>query len=341
MPSNLTRFFFGFGCFTPILGFILLGYLFSNRSFIGGIVALVICLVVMIFLFGFGSILEQKQKAKQLEFINTFQPDQYNSQKNKSFTSYDLLTKIAIDELQKKVYFWMPDSELVGDVKKAFVRMPYITRTYNYSDLLAVNLKEDNRRTDSVHRDTHFTHFVLNKLQEDDMRKSSTTKPPVDKVSSMDLEVVVDDTTTPSHLIRFYHAPYIYIRKDSLEYKAYSRERQEWFTKLKVIIDQQNETSVETEVPTAIIEPPLITVPAEEEPAEKTQILVDVDTTQYSLQLREEHEETEDNPEVIPEATTEDIPKESAQDTVEKPLSYFEQIVEKNKRQLRGDSTDE
>ena len=146
MPSNLTRFFFGFGCFTPILGFVLLGYLFSNRSFAGGVVALVICLVVMIFLFGFGSQLEQKQKAKQLEFMDTFVPDEFDSQRNKSFTSYDLLTKIAIDELQKKVHFWMPDPELVGDVKKAYAKMPYIIHTYTFSELLAVNLKENYRR---------------------------------------------------------------------------------------------------------------------------------------------------------------------------------------------------
>ena len=338
MPSNLTRFFFGFGCFTPILGFVLLGYLFSNRSFAGGVVALVICLVVMIFLFGFGSQLEQKQKAKQLEFMDTFVPDEFDSQRNKSFTSYDLLTKIAIDELQKKVHFWMPDPELVGDVKKAYAKMPYIIHTYNFSELLAVNLKENYRRTDSVHRDTHFTHFVLNKLKEDDMRKSSTAKPPVDKVSSMDLEVVVDDTTAPSHLIRFYHAPYIYIQKDSPEYIAYSRERQEWFAKLKVIIEQQNETSVETEQPTAIIETPPIPEPAEEDLAARTQIVVDVDTKQYSLQL---HEETEVQPKANPEVIPEDKRAETDQDKVEKPLSYFEQIVEKNKRQLRGDSTDE
>ena len=137
--------------------------------------------------------LEQKQKEKQLAFLHTFQPDEFDFQKHKSFTSYDLLTKIALDEQRKKVYIWMPDPKKVGNVKKAYARMPYTINTYNYSDILAVNLKEDYQRTDSVHRDTHYTHFLLNKLKEEDRKKSNTTKPPVDKVSSMDLEIIVDD----------------------------------------------------------------------------------------------------------------------------------------------------
>ena len=290
----------------------------------------------MILLLGIGSELEQKQKRKQLEFLNTFQPDQFDFQKHKSFTSYDLLTKIAIDEQRQKVYIWGPEPKKVGDIKKAYAGMPYIIHTYNYSDIVAIILKEDNRRTASVQRDTHFAHFLLNKLKEEDASKNNATHPPVDKISSMDLEIVVDNKTGQRHLIRFYHTPYIYIRKDTPEYRAYFRERQEWFEKLNVIIEQQNDTAVKIETPNETIktiESPVIVAPPVEDPTEKTQILVDLDTTQYSLRL---HAETEVHSEVTPEVIQAEPPQE---EVVEKPLSYFEQLVEKNRRQLRGDST--
>ncbi|MCG7346473.1 hypothetical protein MHZ92_20420 [Sporosarcina sp. ACRSL] len=335
MPSTLSRIFFGLGCFTPMLGLGLLFHLFSNRSFMAGIVSLVICLFVMLVGVGIGSLLEQKQKEKQLAFLHTFQPDQFDFQKQKSYTSYDLLTKIALDEQRKKLHIWMPDPKKVGITNKAYIRMPYIINTYNYSDILAVNLKEDYERTDSVHRDTDFTHFILNQLKEDDIVKSKTTKPQVDKVSSMDLELIVDDKASPSHLIRFYYAPYIYIRKDSPEYEAYNKERQEWFTKLKGIVEQQNDTAVSIERPIETMEPPVLIEPSDEDLTEKTQILVEVETSQYSLQL---HEEIEDTSEPAPEVVQVEPQQEVA---AEKPLSYFEQLIEKNRRQLRGDSTDE
>ena len=63
---------------------------------------------------------------------------------------------------------------------------------------------------------------------------------------------------------------------------------------------------------------------------------MDVNSTQYSLQWHEENEEEK------PEETSEVVQVESKQEEVdEKPLSYFEQLLEKNRRQLRGDSTDE
>ena len=338
MPSSLSRAFFGFGCFTQIFGIILLGILFYNRSFALGTFAIVSSFVVMLLLVGSGVQLEQKQKGEQLEFLRSFQPDQFDK-KTKSYTSYDLLTKIAIDEQRQLVYIWTPDQKKAGVIKKAYAGMPYIIHTYSYSEIAAIILKEENHRTAVVQRDTHSAHFLLNKLKEEEDEKNKFTKPPVDKVSSMELEVIVDDTTAKRHVIRFYHVPYLYIRKDSPEYKAYFRERQECFTKLQVIIEQQNEAALKIERPIEAVEPALVTVPVPsvEDTAEKTKIVVDLNTTEYSLQL---HEESKDYTQS--ELIQTDLKTEQAQEEpIEKPLSYFEQLVEKNRRQLHGNSTDD
>lgn len=334
MSSKLSNLFFGMGCLLPIFGFVLLGYFFFNRSFMFGAVAVIVSIVVGLALLGSASFIEEKQKAKQLEFLNTFQPAQFDFHRHKSFPSYDLLAKIAIDEQQENVYLWTPNLKKQGYVTKAYAGMSYIINTYSYSDILAINLIEDNYQSDSVQRDTHFTQFLLNKLKQEEFTISNAEKPSIDKISSLDLEIIVDDSAKPKHLIRFYHAPHLRIRKDSPEYEAYFKERQYWFTKLKGIIEKQNAVAHHVEPP---IEPITPSVHVESSDAdvttEKTQITVEVATNQYSLHLHEENALEE----------TSEIKKVESQleQNTEKPKSYFEQLLEKNRRQLHGDYTDD
>lgn len=335
MSSKLSNLFTGIGCSTPILGFVLLGYLFYNRSFVLGIVALVVCILAGLLILGTAQQAEDKRKKTQMEFLQTFQPPQFDVTKHKSFSSYDLLSKIAIDDQHKKVHLWMPDTKRGIKVTKAYPNMPYNIRTYNFSDILAINLKEDNFETESIQRDTHFTNFLLNKLKEEAPATGNPTSQPVDKITSMDLEIIVDDNANPRHLIRFYYAPYTPLRKDSLEYEAHVKERNEWFTKLKTIIEQQNDHAPKAESPLEMDKSPIQAATSDPaETQEKTRITMEVDMDRYTLSF---HDDPKDTSEVIPEIT-QDAPRQE-QDT-EKPKSYFEQLLEKNRRQLRGDYTD-
>lgn len=335
MSSKLAGLFYGMGCLVPISGFVLLGYFFFHRSFMVGSIAIVVSIVAGIILLGSASFIEEKQKAKQLEFLNTFQPGQFDFHKNKSFPSYDLLAKIAIDEQRENVYLWTPDLKKQKHVTKAYAGMPYIINTYSYSDMLAVNLKEDNYQTDSVQRDTHFTQFLLNKLKQEESARSRAEKPAIDKISSLDLEIIVDDNAKSKHLIRFYHAPHLQIRKDSPEYEAHFKERQFWFTKLKGIIEQQNDAAHPVEPPTERTIAPSIHVesPGQDAATEKTQITVEVATNRYSLNVHEEN--TLEDPTEIKKADPQ------LEQNTEKPKSYFEQLLEKNRRQLHGNYTDD
>ncbi|MFC5604273.1 hypothetical protein [Sporosarcina koreensis] len=336
MPSKLTNLFTGIGCTAPFLGFVLLGYFFYNQSFGLGIIALVACILAALFILGIAQQAEDKRKKTQLEFLQTFQPGQSDFHKYKSSTSYDLLSKIAIDEQREKIHLWMPDTKKGERVTKAYVNMPYLIKTYNYSDILAINLKEDNYETASVQRDTHFTNFLLNKLKEEGTVMGTPASQPVDKITSLDLEIIIDDNTNPRHLIRFYHAPYTPLRKDSLGYAAHLKERQEWFTRLKTIIEQQNDAAQKVESQIETFESPVqVETPKPVVTQEMTRLTVDVDMDRYALSLYKDAKDiSEVNPEIMQDAP------QHEQDT-EKPKSYFEQLLEKNRRQLRGDYSDE
>ena len=333
MPSKLSNSFLGLGCFTPLLGITLLVYFFYQQSFLLGCIAVVASFVVSIILFVLMSLIDGKRKRKQMKFLQTFQPDRVEFQKLKSFTSYDLLEKIAIDQQQKKMYLWVPDSNKGENITKAFVGMPYVIKTYNFSDLLAIKFTENDHQMASAQKDTDYKSFLLNKIPEEETTTNHSTHPPIDKISSMDLEVIVNDNMKPKHRLRFYHEPYRKIRKDSPEYEAYYKGFQKWFNLLKTIIyeTEQNIERSFVAIDSALTEETF----SELIPKEKTQITIDIDTKQPSFSLSE----------VSPDPSKEDsdtMKDNSKQEqAVEKPTSYFEQLVEKNRRQMRGDYTDE
>ncbi len=335
MPSKLSNLLAVLGCLTPITGMVLLCYFLFQSSISIGVISIVVSFVITMIFIALGIRIEEKRKLKQLDFLQTFQPDVDDFHKLKSFTSCDLVTKIAIDDQHGKVYFWAADSDKGQNVTKAYVGMPYTIKSYNYADILAVKLTEDHQQIATVQRDTHFTHYLLNKLSEEKAETKNVSSPPIDKISSMDLEIIVNDNVNPRYLIRFYHSSNMRIRKDSPEYQGHYRNLQQWFTRLETIIHvtEQNLATSTVEQPVEMIEPAIQEdISQENPPNEKTKIIVDVNMKQYSLDLTEER--TELNPQSIPD---DPIPMQ----TSEKPTSYFEQLIEKNKRQLRGDYSDE
>ena len=279
MQSKLSNLFVGLGCFTPIVGILLLVYFSFHRSILFGCISIVMSLLITTILFVLVSQIEEKRKVKQMEFLQTFQPNQDDFGKYKSFTSYDLLAKIAIDEKHRKVYFWVPDFNKGENVTKAYVGMPYKIIAYNYSAILALKLAEDNHPTASFQRESYFTHFLLDKLNDEETTTSKATHPPVDKISSMDLEIIFNDNVKPKHLIRFYHTPHIRLRKDSPKYHAFFSERQQWFTILQAIIHEAEQT-----VTAPNIERTIETIELsinEETVKEATQIMMDDNSKHY------------------------------------------------------------
>lgn len=338
MSSKLSNSFAGLGCLTPFIGIALLVYYFYQRSFLIGSILLFASFFVALAFFGFMSQIEENQKKKQRKILQKFQPDRVDFQKLISYSSYDLLSKIAVDEHQKKIYVWVPDTKKRETITKAFVGMPYTIQTYDFLDLLAIQLSEDRYPIASAQRDTHYTNFLLNKIQEDETPTDQTAVRPIDKVNSMELEVIINDSVNPKHVIRFYDKPYLPLRKDSPEYVALNKEFHKWSRLLTAIIRETEQDVVDKGVKPSIgSNIPDIPEKALNEPvAEKmTRITMDLDPNRYAFHLSAESPPpSEENPE-----SRQDAPE--PEQLVEKPTSYFEQLVEKNRRQLRGDYTDE
>lgn len=216
--------------------------------------------------------------------------------------------------------------------------MPYVIKTYHFSDLLAIKFIENGHQMASVQKDTHYTNFLLNKIQKKEMIINHSTHPPIDNISSMDLEIIVNDNEMPRHRLCFYHEPYRKMGKDSPEYEAFHKEFQKWFSRLKVMIYEAEQNVMEQN-----FEKPFVSIDStitEEAvsnpiPMKKTKIMIDIDTRQPSLHFSKKAPARSE--EILD--STEDDSKQGQ--TIEKPKSYFEQLVEKNKRQLRGDYTDE
>lgn len=338
MSSKLSNSFAGLGCLTPFFGIALLVYYFYQRSFLIGCILLFASFFVALAFFGFMSQIEENQKKKQRKIMQNFKPDRVDVQKLVSYSSYDLLSKIAVDEHQKKIYVWVPVTKKSKTITKAFVGMPYTIKTYDFSDLLAIQLSEDRYPIASAQRDTHYTNFLLNKIQEEETPTDQTAVRPIDKVNSMELEMIVNDNVNPKHVIRFYDKPHQPLRKDSPEYRALNKEFHKWSRLLTAIIRGTEQGVVDKGVePSLGSSSPTIPETALNEPvAEKmTRITMDLDPNRYAFHLpAESPTPSEENPE-----TGQDTPEQER--LVEKPTSYFEQLVEKNRRQLRGDYTDE
>lgn len=323
MPSKLSNSFMWIGCFLPLISFLMLGYFSYQHSFGLGLLALAVSFVMSLFSFGLMIKYKRKHRHKQLALLQTFQPDVVDSHKFKSFISSDLLTKIAIDSQQQKIYCWIPNSTKGKQITKAFYGMSYTIKTYHFSDLLGIKYIENDYEMTFVQKDTHYTNFLLNKLRENETT-SRSTQPPIDKIRSMDLEMIVSDNEYSKYRIRFYYEPYRQLQKDSPKYEALQKEFYNWFNRLKEIICN-SEQNIKSSVSTIDIE-------AEEK---KTKITIDMDAIQPFLYLKEA-------PQTSVEETLEEFKDESEQEeTIPKPTSYFDQIVEKNRRQLRGEYTEE
>src|SRR4051812_33333002 len=117
MQTKLSNFFLGLGCLSPIIGVTIFIYLFINQSLLSGFIYLGVLLVIMIILIVIASQMEDKRKAKQKHPLSTLQPKVENYHETQSYVSYDILSKITLDEENKRIYFWAPKNQEVYSIK--------------------------------------------------------------------------------------------------------------------------------------------------------------------------------------------------------------------------------
>lgn len=325
MPTKLSNFLIGIGCFSLVIGIGFFFYFLINKSILTAFLYVISSLFILIIFASFSAAAENKRKEQQKNLISTFQPNDKDFQETQSFISFDLLSKVTMDEKHKRIYLWTPENKDIQMLKNVYYGMPYQLFTYEYSDILAIELLEDNTLISTISRRSKSAFFLLDGLQT--IQAKAPGEPSIKKVHAIELKIIVNDRVKPIHIIRFYSDPTTSLQKGSAEYQKVQNDIEHWVTVLNLIIkeaDQEegvhhndknglNKSNTPSSEITKLKE--LHVEKHEKKRIAKIQLLSVLNQI-ISIKLNDEE------------------PMQSIRNTD----SYFDQLLEKNREQLRGDS---
>lgn len=264
---------------------------------------------------GQSQIIEGRQKEKQKEILLSLNKDLADFNKMPSFTSTDLLTRVAIDRDKQRLYIWFAEDKEGKVLRKPYVNMPYRMLNFAFKDLAAIAVVENGFILSSYGTLDDIPVGTMGTITD------NPNKMPVDKVNLLTLILKMDHAKHSSFQINFYNKPYIPLAKNSPEYAALLREARKCYDRLKVVMGQPKLTPELTDplhneqTPIQIIEAPIRTVE-----------LPRTEIPQKQMSADPVEKEIEDE---------RPIPKQQVQE--ERELSYFERLVAENKRQLSED----
>lgn len=242
MRSTESNWFIRLGCLSPIIGTIALFVLIRQDSILAAFLFFALFFGFAILFLYLSGRAEGKAKQKQQAFLETFQPVKPSYTESHAFVSYDLLSKIAIDEKHRKLYLWVPPLRDGKYVNKAYASMPYEVLEYGYKDLLAVEVFENGLRKERYKNPTERTDERLAVLGQE-WKEETNSKLPVAKkiiyrkVATLEMKLVVDDEEKPVRVIRFYSNLDKRLNKQSAKYIAIKKEMDHWTSLLAFIME--------------------------------------------------------------------------------------------------------
>ena len=245
MPSTQSNWYVRFGCLAPIIGIAALVYFLRRDALLPGFIFFAAFFGFAVLFLALSSRAEEKVKAKQLEYLETFKPAQSSYEESHAFISFDLLSKIAVDEKNNRLHFWEP--ALLADgkrVNKAYFKMPYILSEYSYGQLLAIEIYENGVRKQAVIKDAEGTADRIEAIGQSvepvvDKKVSMVKKSIHRRIATVEMKIIMDDETKPVHVIRFYSSLDKRIKRDSSEYIAVKRKLDHWISLLSFVMDNR------------------------------------------------------------------------------------------------------
>ena len=184
--------------------------------------------------------MEDKRKAKQKHLLSTLQPKVRNYHETQSYVAYDILSKIAVDEKNERIYFWAPENQGVYTIKDASYGMPYQLFDYPYSALLAAQIIEDSASVSTMSRQSQSARVLLDGLEPtNDIHPEKPSNN--ERINSMELKLILKDQVRPIHTVRFYSDSNSSLNKSSPEYLRAKNEIEQWFTILHFIIKETDQ----------------------------------------------------------------------------------------------------
>ncbi|QTD41325.1 hypothetical protein [Sporosarcina sp. Te-1] len=243
MRSTESNWFIRLGCLSPIIGTIALFVLIRQDS-------IPAAFLFFAFFFGFAILFlylsgraEEKAKQKQQAYLETFKPVKPTYTESHAFVSYDLLSKLAIDEKNRKLYIWVPPLRDGKYLNKVYASMPYEILEYAYKDLLAVEVYENGIRQERFKHPGERTVERLAALGQEWKEGATTSKLPMAKrfiyrkVATLEMKLVLDDEDKPVRIIRFYTNLDKRLSKQSASYNALKKEVEHWTSLLAFIMN--------------------------------------------------------------------------------------------------------
>lgn len=325
MPTKLSNFLMGIGCFSLVVGIGFFFYFLINKSILSAFLYVISSLLILIIFASFSAATENKRKEQQKKLISTFQPNDKDFQETQSFISFDLLSKLTMDEKYKRIYLWAPENKDIQMLKNIYYGMPYQLFNYEYSDILAIELLEDNTLISAISRRSESAFFLLDGLQT--IQEKAPEEPSIKKVHTIELKIIVNDRVKPIHIIRFYSDPTTSLQKGSAEYHKVQNDVEHWVTVLNLIIKEADKEEG--------------VVHNDQKGLNKSSTPSSENTTLKELPVEEDEKKIIAKKQllsVLNQIISIKLNNDETIQSIRNTNSYFDQLLEKNKEQLRGDS---
>ncbi|MFD1204800.1 MULTISPECIES: hypothetical protein [Sporosarcina] len=242
MPSTQSKWYIKLGCLSPIIGILALIYLLNQQIYLPGYIIFFIFFGLAVLFLYLSNQSEEKEKKKQIDHLQSIVPKDTSYVESHAFISYDLLSKIAVDEKKRRIYFWSPVQSGQAPVKRAYLNMPYDISSYRYENLLAIEIYENGMLQKGAINQNEKTGEKITALGQtiDHQQQSFSKLRKVihRKVSTLEMKIIIDDAKQPVRVIRFYSNIDKRLKKDSSEYIAIKKEADHWLHLLTFLMEQ-------------------------------------------------------------------------------------------------------
>ncbi|GEM_PF-5336871 len=327
------------GCLLPLAA---IAVFILNFSY-AGIYALIPAGMVAgadILLFTIAMKIEERRKRKQRERLFSYEKPGTDFKRMPSVASSDLLTRIAIDFREKRLYIWTAHDDFGQPVTKPFYGMSYRLHEYDCEDVEAAALVE-NGETDAI--TAAFSTLPIERYIESggvNTLKPSDQKTDSERVHRSALIIQVDDKVTPFHQVNFHDETTASLTRESAEYKEMRGSIQRWMNYMdellndtypthmkRVRMEGQDVHATEESVPSVSSGQEAVSETDPSNSVENTGPAVPQSEGQQSVPLQ-------------PAVSVEPVPAEPAEPNEPKEPSYFEKILEENKRMMQREQND-
>ena len=243
LVSAQSNWYVRFGCLAPIIAIASLIYFVNRDSVLSGFLFFGLFFGFAVLFLMLSTKAEEKSKEKQKVHINSYAPKNGYTESH-AFISYDLLSKIAVDEKKKRIHFLEPGKLDGKQVKKAYLHMPYVQSDYSYRQLLAVEVFINGTREETIVRDSPGTLERIEELGQS-VDQIITNKIPLvrkminRKIATVEMKLLIDDEEKPYRIIRFYNNLDKRIKRNSKDFSQVKDDVEHWVSLLTFIMNQR------------------------------------------------------------------------------------------------------